>query len=67
MITEAQVKALLTICEYSARQIVEIRKDLSKLRAIESQRVRRLRESNAKHLAEKITLKQQLEEALQFK
>lgn len=68
MITDAQVKAVLEVLQYTARQVVELRKDFGRLLKAgnESQKIRRLRERNARLVAEHATLKQQYEELIKF-
>jgi hypothetical protein len=66
MITDAQVTALLTMVEYTARQVVTIRTEVKKIR--ESLiRHRRIENRVIKLTAEKMQLKQEIAEMLKFK
>jgi len=65
--TDGQIKAMFTLLEYLAKQVVDIKRQLSEKRLTQAQAIRYLRERNAKLLAEKIQLKQQLDELLKFK
>lgn len=65
MITDAQVKALLTLVEYTAKKVVEIRTEVTKIRRSQTRRERQDKRL-VKVLADNMTLKQQLQEALKF-
>jgi hypothetical protein len=64
--TEGQVKAMFTMLEYLARQVVDIKKRVTIDRSSTAQELRRLRERLHREMAEKIQLKQQLEEFQKF-
>ena len=63
---EFQIKALFEMIQYNTRMVFEVRKAIRDIRDNNGDMIRRLRERNAKLLAEKIQLKQQLDEIEKF-
>ena len=64
--TEGQIKAMFTLLEYTAKQVVEVRKQLAQFRNEKVQNLRRLRESNAQMRTEILTLRKENQELHTF-
>jgi len=64
--TPNEYKALITMVEYTARQVVALRTDITRLRTDAAQNLRRLRESNAQMKAEIVQLKKENRELHTF-